>query len=130
MIEKRCKICGEWFNSRKIAMHYWNIHKEKYNKYKGADEETREVVEAITDPKDINQEEYVLETSKNDYTAFNKAEIENEKKANTETETNTETQRRDFGDEESVVINEVFRPYHAVVKNDILEEGEVINEWC
>lgn len=42
MIQKKCKICGEWFDSKKIAMHYWNIHKKKYSEYK-TDEETREV---------------------------------------------------------------------------------------
>lgn len=42
MIQKKCKICGEWFDSKKIAMHYWNIHKKKYSEYK-TDEETREI---------------------------------------------------------------------------------------
>jgi hypothetical protein len=42
MTEKKCKICGDWINSKKIAMHYWNIHHKKYNEYKD-NEETREV---------------------------------------------------------------------------------------
>lgn len=42
MIQKKCKICGEWFDSKKIAMHYWNIHKKKYSEYKN-NEETREI---------------------------------------------------------------------------------------
>lgn len=42
MIQKKCKICGEWFDSKKIAMHYWNIHKKKYSEYK-SNEETREI---------------------------------------------------------------------------------------
>lgn len=42
MIQKKCKICGEWFDSKKIAMHYWNIHKKKYGEYK-TNEETREI---------------------------------------------------------------------------------------
>ena len=42
MIQKKCKICGEWFDSKKIAMHYWNIHKKKYSEYK-TNEETREI---------------------------------------------------------------------------------------
>lgn len=42
MIQKKCKICGEWFDSKKIAMHYWNIHKKKYGEYK-TNEEIREV---------------------------------------------------------------------------------------
>lgn len=42
MIQKKCKICGEWFDSKKIAMHYWNIHKKKYGEFK-TNEETREI---------------------------------------------------------------------------------------
>lgn len=42
MIEKKCKICQDFFPSRKIAMHYWNIHHKKYGEYKD-NEETREV---------------------------------------------------------------------------------------
>ena len=47
MIEKKCKICGDWINSKKIAMHYWNIHHKKYNEYKD-NEETREAEETTT----------------------------------------------------------------------------------
>lgn len=46
MIEKKCKICGDWINSKKIAMHYWNIHHKKYNEYK-YNEETREVEDPV-----------------------------------------------------------------------------------
>lgn len=46
MIEKKCKICGNFFHSRKIAMHYWNIHHKKYGEYKD-NEETREVPDPV-----------------------------------------------------------------------------------
>ena len=46
MTEKKCKICGDWINSKKIAMHYWNIHHKKYNEYKD-NEETREVEDPV-----------------------------------------------------------------------------------
>ena len=49
MTEKKCKICGDWINSKKIAMHYWNIHHKKYNEYKD-NEETREAEETKTQP--------------------------------------------------------------------------------
>lgn len=49
MTEKKCKICGDWINSKKIAMHYWNIHHKKYNEYKD-NEETREAEETTTQP--------------------------------------------------------------------------------
>lgn len=114
MIEKKCKICGDWCPSKKIAMHYWNIHKKKYNEYKGADEESREVPDENCDKK---------------------VEIKNEKKTNTETKiqpkicTFKETpERREKEDTE--VINEIYRPYHTVIKDDICDDGEVINEWC
>lgn len=131
MVEKKCKICGEWHSTRKIAMHYWNIHREKYKTYKGNEEE-REIVEPIT-TESINQEEYVLEPS-TDYTAINKVEqeklkeISNEKKANQEKGTNSTAPATNR--DETEVINEVFRPYNTVVKPDLFDDGEVINEWC
>lgn len=68
MIEKKCKICGEWVNSKKIAMHYWNMHHAKYAEYK-QDEESRDT-EVTEQPKEIVGEK------------------PNEKKANKETITN------------------------------------------
>ena len=68
MIEKKCKICGEWVNAKKIAMHYWNEHHAKYAEYK-QDEESRDT-EATEQPKEIVGEKT------------------NEKKANKETITN------------------------------------------
>ena len=46
MIEKKCKECGEWFSNRKIAVHYWNIHKLKYKEVCEG-EETREVPDPV-----------------------------------------------------------------------------------
>ena len=126
MIEKKCKICGEWHGSKKIAMHYWNIHRAKYKEYRGNEEE-RNIVEPIT-TESINQEEYVLEPQE-DYTAINKVEQQNieensnEKKANQEKGTNQSTAT-------TKVINEIYRPYNTVVKPNMFDEGEVINEWC
>lgn len=127
MIEKKCKICGEWKPSKNIAMHYWNLHRAKYKEYKGNEEERNLVEPIITE--EINKEEYVLETQKEDYIAINKVEqkqIEeetNEKKANKEEGTNnTATTTK--------VINEVYRPYNTVIKPEFYDEGEVINEWC
>ena len=54
MIQKKCKICGEWFDSKKIAMHYWNIHKKKYGEYK-TNEETREIEEGETNEKTTSE---------------------------------------------------------------------------
>lgn len=108
--EKRCKICGEWFDTKKIAMHYWNIHKKKYGEFKGKDEETRTVEEPVEE----------------------KMEIENEKKTTEEKTdtTTTTTTRENWKDENQEVINEIFRSYKIVNKHDLLDEGEVINEWC
>lgn len=120
--EKRCKICGEWFDSKKIAMHYWNIHRKKYNEYKGADEETRTVEEETTENKmEIKNEKKTEPTKEN-----NCKTTENETKEN-KTDTNTTT-REDWKDPE--VINEIYRPYKTVNKYDLLDNGEVINEWC
>lgn len=102
MVEKKCKICGEWYSSRKIAMHYWNIHKKKYKEYKDG-EEQREIVEAAVEPEKINKEEYVLKE-------------------------NTIGLKND--EQEGEVINEIFRPINKVEKHTILDDGEVINEWC
>ncbi len=73
MIEKKCKICGEWVNAKKIAMHYWNEHHVKYAEYK-QDEESRDT-EATATKIEVPQKEIVGEKT-------------NEKKANKETITN------------------------------------------
>ena len=69
MIEKKCKICGEWVNSKKIAMHYWNIHHVKYSDYR-ENEETREVAEEVTaKPIEVKNEKTANEETKATNTA-------------------------------------------------------------
>lgn len=80
MIEKKCKICGDWINSKKIAMHYWNIHHKKYNEYKD-NEETREVEDPVA-PVEPKPEVKIVKIVKEGET--------NEKKTSTATKTTEE----------------------------------------
>ena len=72
MIEKKCKICGEWINSKKIAMHYWNIHHAKYSDYR-INEETREVEDTIGE---TNEKKTSKETSTNSTTTTPEVKVE------------------------------------------------------
>lgn len=54
IIEKKCKICGEWVARNKIAMHYWNIHKKKYAEYRDG-EEIREVEDEKKASEEVNE---------------------------------------------------------------------------
>lgn len=132
MTEKKCKICGDWINSKKIAMHYWNIHHKKYNEYKD-NEETREVEDVvpvekpvelpveepkveqvIETPVETNIEETTIETSKVDEPQI--------PEANPWLET-----VKYF---EGPVTNETRHEVRKVVKHDLTDEGQTLNEWC
>ena len=116
MIEKKCKECGEWFSNRKIAVHYWNIHKLKYKEVCEG-EETREV------PDPVKVETPKVEEKKNEKTTNQ----ENKEVRPTPT-TRTTAKERTKGFEDGEVINEYFKPFSKV--EQINDEGEVFTEWC
>ena len=117
MIEKKCKICGEWLSSRKIAMHYWNIHKAKYAEYK-ENEETREVEDPIEEPKKTKVKEEPVEVVKENIQE-NPTEIP---EANPWLET-----VKYF---EGPVTNETKNEVKKVEKHNWMDEGQTLNEWC
>lgn len=116
MIEKKCKICGEWFSNRKIAVHYWNIHKVKYKEVCEG-EETREV------PDPVKVETPKVEEKKNEKTTNQETK---EVRSTPTTTTPANERTKDFEDGE--VINEYFKPFSKV--EQINDEGEVFTEWC
>ena len=116
MIEKKCKECGEWFSNRKIAVHYWNIHKLKYKEVCEG-EETREV------PDPVKVETPKVEEKKNEKTTNQET-----KEVRPTTITRTTVKERTKGFEDGEVINEYFKPFSKV--EQINDEGEVFTEWC
>ncbi|MBO7691238.1 MAG: hypothetical protein J6T10_01220 [Methanobrevibacter sp.] len=150
MIEKKCKICGEWINSKKIAMHYWNIHHEKYGNYKD-NEETREVdnVEGeIQNEKSPSKEEPIVfqrptETKPETReireevkevappvveTVMKDDSIVEDPKEPTIPEANPWLETVKYF--EGPVTNETRNEVKKVVTHNWEDEGQTLNEWC
>ena len=138
MIEKKCKICGDFFPSRKIAMHYWNIHHKKYGEYKD-NEETREVPDPIGEE---NEKKTSKETKSSTTTGSTEVEIQN---TPIETETVQEgivkvTEPEPISSPElwketahlfdGPVTNEARNTLKKIEKANPFDDGETINEWC
>lgn len=138
MIEKKCKICGNFFHSRKIAMHYWNIHHKKYGEYKD-NEETREVPDPIG-------EEYEKKTSKktksSSTTGTTEVEIQTTpietetvqegivKVPETEQIPSPELWKETAHLFDGPVTNEARNVFSKTEKANPFDNGETINEWC
>lgn len=146
MTEKKCKICGEWVNSKKIAMHYWNIHHKKYNEYKD-NEETREVEDVkivkeeppstpaktedpiVKEPISVTVEEPKTEIP------TPKFETETVNEGLTEVPSTPEIPEANPWLEtvkyfETSTTNETRNEIRQVVKHDLTDEGQTLNEWC
>ena len=146
MTEKKCKICGEWVNSKKIAMHYWNIHHKKYNEYKD-NEETREVEDVkivneeppstqskteepiVKEPVSVTVEEPKVEVP------TPKFETETVNEGLTEVPSTPEIPEANPWLEtvkyfETPTTNETRNEIRQVVKHDLTDEGQTLNEWC
>lgn len=119
MIEKKCKICGDWISAKKIAMHYWNIHHEKYSAYKNNEEE-REIAEQ---PK---VEEIKVEKPEIKEIPVEKVEVKTE-------EEKTEIPSPERWEEtahlfDGPVTNETRNEYRSVQSPCV--DNITMNEWC
>ena len=138
MIEKKCKICGDFFPSRKIAMHYWNIHHKKYGEYKD-NEETREVTDPIGEE---NEKKTSKETKSSTTTGSTEVEIQT---TPIETETvqegivnvpeteqipSPELWKETAHLFDGPVTNEARNVFSKTEKANPFDNGETINEWC
>ena len=138
MIEKKCKICGDFFHSRKIAMHYWNIHHKKYGEYKD-NEETREVPDPVGEE---NEKKTSEKTESSSTTGTTEVEIQT---TSIETETVQEgivkvpepepIQSPELWKEtahlfDGPVTNEARNTLSKLEKANPFDNGETINEWC
>lgn len=145
MTEKKCKICGDWINSKKIAMHYWNIHHKKYNEYKD-NEETREVedvpVVGDTNAKTTCEKENIEETTTIETTGTTGTTETIQQETRTEEIITEETKVEEPQIPEAnpwletvkyfegPVTNETRHEVRKVVKHDLTDEGQTLNEWC
>ena len=154
MTEKKCKICGEWVNSKKIAMHYWNEHHEKYADYKN-NEETRELVEEaketkVEEPKKVEpvkpqkkievevkpveMVQEIIPESKEIEVSVPKPIIE------TETVDNAVKKTEEPKIDEATMWLETAKYFEEPVKNEakheirqvnsVYRDSETFNEWC
>lgn len=138
MIEKKCKICGNFFHSRKIAMHYWNIHHKKYGEYKD-NEETREVPDPVGEE---NEKKTSKKTKTSSTTGTTEVEIQT---TPIETETvqegivevpkTEEIPSPELWKEtahlfDGPVTNEASNVFSKTEKSNPFDNGETINEWC
>lgn len=127
---EKCKICNEWIDKKKIAMHYWNVHKEKYSNFKeGAeikeieDEPKVEVEDEKTEHREVQagvQEKTVETVTEPRRTETRKTGEEKKAVRTGERRTGAST-IVDFGLEHTGWSN-------SWVEDDI--EGATINEWC
>ena len=134
MIEIKCKICGDWISAKKIAMHYWNIHHEKYSAYKNNEEE-REIAEQ---PKveEIKVEQPKVEQPKVEATKVEKPEIKEipvEKVEVKTEEEKTEIPSPERWEEtahlfDGPVTNETRNEYRSVQSPCV--DNITMNEWC
>ena len=138
MIEKKCKICGNFFHSRKIAMHYWNIHHKKYGEYKD-NEETREV----PDPVGEEDEKKTSKKTKNSSTTgtteieiqTTPIETETVQEGIVEVPETEEIPSPELWKEtahlfDGPVTNEASNVLRKPEKANPFDNGETINEWC
>lgn len=138
MIEKKCKICGDFFPSRKIAMHYWNIHHKKYGDYKD-NEETREVPDPVGEE---NEKKTSKKTKTSSTTGTTEVEIQT---TPIETETVQEgtvkvTEPEQIPSPElwketahlfdGPITNEARNVFSKTEKANPFDDGETLNEWC
>ena len=138
MIEKKCKICGNFFHSRKIAMHYWNIHHKKYGEYKD-DEETREVPDPIgeEDEKKTSKKTKTSSTTGTTEVEIQSTPIETEtvqegivKVPETEEIPSPELWKETAHLFDGPVTNEARNVFSKTEKANPFDNGETINEWC
>lgn len=138
MIEKKCKICSDFFPSRKIAMHYWNIHHKKYGEYKD-NEETREVPDPVGEE---NEKKTSKKTKTSSTTGTTEVEIQT---TPIETETvqegivtvpeteqilSPELWKETAHLFDGPVTNEARNVLGKTEKANPFDNGETINEWC
>ena len=138
MIEKKCKICGNFFHSRKIAMHYWNIHHKKYGEYKD-DEETREVPDPVgeEDEKKTSKKTKTSSTTGTTEVEIQSTPIETEtvqegivKVPETEEIPSPELWKETAHLFDGLVTNEAHNVFSKTEKANPFDNGETINEWC
>lgn len=138
MIEKKCKICGDFFPSRKIAMHYWNIHHKKYGEYKD-NEETREVPDPVgeEDEKKTSKKTKTSSTTGTTEVEIQKTPIETEtvqegivKVPETEEIPSPELWKETAHLFDGPVTNEARNVFRKTEKANPFDNGETINEWC
>ena len=138
MIEKKCKICGNFFHSRKIAMHYWNIHHKKYGEYKD-NEETREVPDPIgeEDEKKTSKKTKTSSTTGTIEVEIQSTPIETEtvqegivKVPETEEIPSPELWKETAHLFDGPVTNEARNVFSKTEKANPFDNGETINEWC
>lgn len=138
MIEKKCKICGNFFHSRKIAMHYWNIHHKKYGEYKD-NEETREVPDPIgeEDEKKTSKKTKTSSTTGTTEVEIQSTPIETEtvqegivKVPETEEIPSPELWKETAHLFDGPVTNEARNVFSKTEKANPFDNGETINEWC
>ena len=138
MIEKKCKICGNFFHSRKIAMHYWNIHHKKYGEYKD-NEETREVPDPIgeEDEKKTSKKTKTSSTTGTTEVEIQTTPIETEtvqegivKVPETEEIPSPELWKETAHLFDGPVTNEARNVFSKTEKANPFDNGETINEWC
>lgn len=138
MIEKKCKICGNFFHSRKIAMHYWNIHHKKYGEYKD-NEETREVPDPVgeEDEKKTSKKTKTSSTTGTTEVEIQTTPIETEtvqegivKVPETEQIPSPELWKETAHLFNGPVTNEARNVFSKTEKANPFDNGETINEWC
>lgn len=138
MIEKKCKICGNFFHSRKIAMHYWNIHHKKYGEYKD-NEETREVPDPVGEE---DEKKTSKKTKTSSHTGTTEVEIQTTpietetvqegivKVPETEQIPSPELWKETAHLFDGPVTNEARNVFSKTEKANPFDNGETINEWC
>lgn len=138
MIEKKCKICGNFFHSRKIAMHYWNIHHKKYGEYKD-NEETREVPDPVgeEDEKKTSKKTKTSSTTGTTEVEIQTTPIETEtvqegivEVPKTEEIPSPELWKETAHLFDGPVTNEARNVFSKTEKANPFDNGETINEWC
>lgn len=138
MIEKKCKICGDFFHPRKIAMHYWNIHHKKYGEYKD-NEETREVPDPVGEE---NEKKTSKKTKSSSTTGTTEVEIQTTpieletvqegtvKVTEPEKIPTPELWKETAHLFDGPITNEARNAFHKVEKANPFDDGETLNEWC
>ena len=138
MIEKKCKICGDFFHPRKIAMHYWNIHHKKYGEYKD-NEETREVPDPVGEE---NEKKTSKKTKSSSTTGTTEVEIQTTpieletvqegtvKVTEPEQIPSPELWKETAHLFDGPITNEARNVFSKTEKANPFDDGETLNEWC